>query len=116
MTSHRIESSKQIDSDRWLEFFDQFTDSNKGRTVTIEVVDQEMGDQELIQNAPLFSINYDPADKGNDLVIETGQNEVSYAHTVDAPTEVMVGQDEQGMVQALQIVSQQGRQTLIKFD
>lgn len=116
MKTHKIESSQPIDFDRWLEFFDQFSDSNKGRSVTIEIVDQEMGDQELIHHAPLFSLIYDPVDKGNDLVIETGQNKVSYTHTIDAPTEVVIGQDDQGIVQALQVVSQQGRQTLLKFD
>lgn len=50
----------------------------------------------MIQNAPLMAIAYDRPDKGNDLVIEVGQHEVTYAHTINAPTQVLTGQDANG--------------------
>jgi hypothetical protein len=39
-----------------------------------------LGDKELIQNVPLLAMVYDRPGKGNDLVIETGKDEVTYAH------------------------------------
>jgi hypothetical protein len=75
-------SNKQISPDRWVEFFDQFTNGNRGRLIKLEIVTPESGDLIPIQNAPLWSLVYDPVNKGNDLVIATGQDEVTYSHTM----------------------------------
>jgi Family of unknown function (DUF5335) len=111
----KIDINKSIEYDRWLEFFDQFSDGNRGRHVSIEILDSELGDEELIQNAPLMAMVYDPPNKGNKLTIETGKNEVTYAHTVDSPTEVLTGQDENGIMLAVQIRDAAGLKTLIKL-
>ncbi len=95
--------------------FDTFSDGNRGRLITIELLDSEAGDQELIKDAPLWAIVYDPLGKGNDLVIETGQNTVSYAHTVDAPTEVWTGQDENGLILALKVLDEKTGQTIVQL-
>jgi hypothetical protein len=44
-----------------------------------------------------------------------GQSEVSYAHTVDAPTEVLTGQNANGQIVALWISDATGTKTLIKL-
>lgn len=108
-----IDISKAVPQDRWTEFFDQFSDGNRGRFLSIKLSNSELGDQELIQNAPLMAIVYDRPDKGNDLVIEVGQPEVTYAHTIDAPTQVLTGQDENGEITAIRIADAAGTQTLI---
>jgi hypothetical protein len=79
---------KSVPRERWGEFFDQFLDGNRGRHISIEIIGGELGDAELVQNAPLMAMIYDRPGKGDDLVIEVGQDEVTYAHTVDLPTEV----------------------------
>jgi hypothetical protein len=112
---HPIEINKQIPQERWVEFFDMFSNSNRGRSIAIEIIDSDLGDQELIKDASLMAIVYDPVDKGNDLVIETGRETVSYSHTVDAPTEVWTGQDDNGVVLALKVADAQGRQTLVRL-
>ena len=111
----RIETTKSVPQERWNEFFDQFSDGNRGRHISIEVITEEFGDEELIQNVPLMAMVYDRPGKGNDLVIETGQNEVTYAHTVDAPTEVLTGQSESGRMMAVWISDAAGTKTLIKL-
>jgi hypothetical protein len=111
----KIDINKSVPQDRWVEFFDQFSDGNRGRHISIEILDSELGDQELIQNAPLMAMVYDPPTKGNKLTIETGKNEVTYAHTVDSPTEVLTGQDENGIMLAVQIRDGAGLKTLIKL-
>jgi hypothetical protein len=111
----KIDINKSVPQDRWVEFFDQFSDGNRGRHISIEILDSELGDEELIQNAPLMAMVYDPPTKGNKLTIETGKNEVTYAHTVDSPTEVLTGQDENGIMLAVQIRDGAGLKTLIKL-
>jgi hypothetical protein len=108
--------NKQIPQDRWVEFFDQFTNGNRGRLIKLEIVDQESGDEISIQNAPLWSLVYDPVDKGNDLMIATGRDEVTYAHTVLAPKIVLEAQDTNGKVVALEILDQSNNQTILTLN
>lgn len=115
MTQQKIENSKQIDQSRWVEFFDMLTDGNRGRLVDIEVMSPALGDEFLIREAALFAVVCDPSGKGNDIVIETGQQQVNYAHTVSAPSEVWEAQDENGELAALQIKDDSGTQTILRF-
>jgi hypothetical protein len=112
---NKIDINKSVPSERWVEFFDQFSDGNRGRHVSIEILGAELGDLELIQNAPLMAIIYDPPHNGNKLTIETGKDEVTYAHTVDSPKEVLTGQDANGIMLAVQIRDALGIPTLIKL-
>ena len=111
----KIESNKSVPRDRWGEFFDQFSDGNRGRHIAIEIIDPELGDEELIQNAPLMAMVYDRPGKGNDLVIEVGKDQVTYAHTIDEPTEVLTGQSSSGQIIALWISDAGGTKTLVKL-
>ena len=111
----KIELTKSLPRERWGEFFDQFSDGNRGRHIAIESISLELGDEELIQNAPLMAIVYDRPGKGDDLVIEVGKDEVTYAHTIDSPTEVSTGQSSNGQMIALWISDAAGTKTLIKL-
>jgi len=111
----KIDISKSVSRERWGEFFDQFTDGNRGRHISIEIIGSELGEAELIQNAPLMAMVYDRPGKGDDLVIEVGQEQVTYAHTVDSPTEVLTGQNSNGQIVAIQIADAAGAKTLIKL-
>jgi hypothetical protein len=112
---NKIDINKSVPRERWGEFFDQFSDGNRGRHISIEMIGPELGDAELIQNVPLMAMIYDRPGKGDDLVIEVGQDEVTYAHTVDSPTEVLTGQDSNGLMLAVSISDAAGTKTLIKL-
>lgn len=113
--TNKIDISKSVPREQWGEFFDQFSDGNRGRHISIEIIGEELGDAELIQNAPLMAMVYDRPGKGDDLVIEVGQDEVIYAHTVDSPTEVLTGQDSNGLMLAVWISDAAGVKTLVKL-
>ncbi|MEH1901018.1 DUF5335 family protein [Nostoc sp.] len=113
--ANKIDISKSVPQERWGEFFDQFSDGNRGRHISIEIIDSELGDEELIKNATLMAIIYDRPGKGDDLVIEVGEHEVSYAHTIDSPTEVLTGQNSNGEIIAIWITNAAGRKTLIRL-
>jgi Family of unknown function (DUF5335) len=113
--TNKIDINKSVPRERWGEFFDQFSDGNRGRRISIEMIGGELGDAELIQNAPLMAMVYDCPGKGDDLVIEVGRDEVTYAHTVDSPTEVLTGQDSNGLMLAVWISDAAGTKTLVKL-
>lgn len=111
----QIEFTKSVPLIQWNEFFDQFTNGNRGRRISIESIDPELGNLELVQNAPLLSMIYDRPGKGNDLLIEVGEEEVFYTHTVDAPTELLTGQNALGEMVAVWINNAAGMKTIIKL-
>jgi hypothetical protein len=74
-----------------------------------------IGDQPLTDAAPLFAIDYDPANKGDDLVITTGRDEVDYSHKISAPAEIWESQDDNGKVVALEIIDRDGAKTILVF-
>jgi len=114
MTS-KINITESLPLNQWGDFFDQFSADNRGRHIVIESISSQLGDEELIQNAPLMAIVYDRPGKGNDLMIEVGQEEVTYAHTVDAPAEISTGRNSDGQVVAIWISDAAGAKTLIKL-
>jgi hypothetical protein len=107
--------TKKIDQGRWLEFLSMFSNGNRGRRVAIEVADMSNGDQPLTEAAPLFAIDYDPANKGDDLVITTGRDEVDYSHKINAPAEIWESQDDNGKVVSLEVIDRNGARTIIAF-
>ncbi|UKP01189.1 DUF5335 domain-containing protein (plasmid) [Nostoc sp. UHCC 0870] len=111
----KIDISKSVPRERWGEFFDQFSSGNRGRHISIEIINSELGDEELIQNAPLMAMVYDRPGKGDDLLIEVGRDEVTYAHTIDSPTEVLTGQNSNGVMIAVRISDAAGTKTLIQL-
>jgi Family of unknown function (DUF5335) len=113
--TNKIEINKSVPREHWGEFFDQFADGNRGRCVSIKNIGSELGEGELIKHAPLMAMVYDRPGKGDDLVIEVGQDEVTYAHTVDSPTEVLTGQDSNGLMLAVCISDAAGTKTLIEL-
>ncbi|WP_373540435.1 hypothetical protein [Chamaesiphon sp.] len=53
---NQIELTKSVPPERWGEFFDQFSNGNRGRYISIDIINSERGDEELIQNVPLMAI------------------------------------------------------------
>ena len=61
--TNTIALSKSLPLVQCEKFFDQFSGDNRGRNIAIEIIDSELGDQELIKNAPLLVMIYDRSDK-----------------------------------------------------
>ncbi len=111
----QTELTKAVPPARWGKFFDTFTNGNRGRYVSLESIDLELGDLELIKNASLRSMIYDRPGKGDDLVIELGQDAVFYDHTVNSPVEVLTEQNAIGEMVAVWISDAAGIKTVIKL-
>jgi Family of unknown function (DUF5335) len=114
--ANQIDMSKSLPREQWGEFFDQFSDGNRGRSISIEIIDLELGNEELVKSSPLMAMIYDRPEKGDDLVIEVGKEQVTYAHTIDSPTEVLTGQDATSVVVAVWISDANGTKTLIQLE
>ena len=107
--------TKEIDQERWPEFLIMFSNGNRGRSIAIEVVGVAPGHQPLTDTAPLFAIDYEPTNKGDDLVITTGRDEVDYTHTISAPAGIWELQNDYAKVTALEVIDRNGSKTMIRL-
>lgn len=114
--TNTIALSKSIPQEQWGKFFDQFSGDHRGRHIEIEIIDSELGDEELIKNAPLLAIIYDRPDKGDNLAIEVGKDEMTYGHTIDSPKKISTGENSNSEIVAIEIEDANGRKTLIKLE
>lgn len=110
-----MSQTKKVDQERWPEFLRMFSNGNRGRMMSIEVASVATGDQPLTDAAPLFAIDYDPAGKGDDLVITTGRDEIDYSHKISAPAELWESQDDNGKVASLEVIDREGSKIIVVF-
>ena len=64
-----IRDTKQLPEDDWPGFFATFSTENRKHPVTVELISPELGDQILVKGAPLMAVDYDPPDKGANLIL-----------------------------------------------
>jgi hypothetical protein len=112
---NNIELTKFVPHERWGKFFDQFSTGNCGRHVAIDSISPELGDQELVQNAHLMAVIYDPHEKQDNLVIRVGREEETYTYEVDSPTKVSTEQDSSGWMRKVEIIDATGLKIQIKL-
>ena len=105
----------QVLQNEWKEFFVTFSNGNRGRMLSIEVLDSESGDTGQMRQGKLMAVDYDPVGKGNDIVVTTGETEIDYSHTIKAPVEVWKAQQDSGEVGALEIIDQNNVKTILSL-
>jgi hypothetical protein len=105
----------QVPREEWKDFFVTFSNGNRGRMLSLEVLDPEFGDSGQVKQGKLLALDYDPVDKGNDIVVTTGVDEVDYSHTIEAPVEVWKAQKDSGEVAALEIIDQNNLKTILSL-
>jgi hypothetical protein len=71
------------------------------------------GTESPVREGKLLAVDYDPPNKGNDIVITTGVDRVEYSHTVGTPVEVWRAQRDDGEIVALEITNQRGVKTVV---
>jgi hypothetical protein len=105
----------QIPQADWQDFFVTFSNGNRGRGLSLEVFDNETGDQPAANQGPLMAVDYDPVGKGNDIVVTTGTEEIDYSHTIKAPVELWQAQNDNGEVSALEIIDHNNVKTILSL-
>jgi hypothetical protein len=104
----------------WEEFFEQFTEDNRERPITLQIVDQQLGSFNLLSGTPLHSVIYEPPDLSNDLVVAVSRQlqsrEVTFAHTIDYPQAITIITDDDGLVLSCIVTDDNNAQTVIHFE
>lgn len=100
----------------WQGLFDQLGRGRHGQPVTIEVLDEDFGDQTEAVRLPFDSASFD--DKGDVVVIALGGRKphwpVVLRHFIHHPQQIDL-LEQPGSVLVVRVVDQEGVQTLITF-
>ncbi|WP_035984666.1 DUF5335 family protein [Leptolyngbya sp. KIOST-1] len=103
----------------WSEFFEQFTDENQGRLITLKLVDEQLGDFTVLRRTPLHAIAYHGPDHNHDLLVTVGRPEgigdATYTHRIVQPRAISIVTDEDGLVLSCTIIHHDQSQSTISF-
>lgn len=107
--------TREIARNEWSEFFDGFSRRHDGWLVTIEVLDEELGDQIEAENQKLKGIVAEPRNDPTTIDIFVGESpDGGSTHIIDRPTRVRV-EEVGGAEGALEIKSEDHGTTLVRF-
>jgi len=99
-------SKKQLESSEWQGRLQTFTSGNRHRKAAIAA-----NGMTVIENTPLVSVDYDPPGKGNCLTITLA----GFTHTVNAPVELYLTEEANGVISTLEIIDQNGESTFLRL-
>ena len=116
MTNTVPNETKNISAERWAEWCDTFTNGNSGRTVKVELVNDELGAEPLVDGAALVALDYDPAGQGNNFVISYGDEAAPSSHVIAIPAALWQAQDANGRVVSLEIEAEDGSRIIVTLN
>ena len=99
-----MSSKKQIKKEDWQDKIQSLISGNKGRVAKITV-----GNDTIVDGIVLVGIDYDPKDKGNEIMFTVEGS----THSVYAPTELSVVKQSNGLVSAVEVVDKNGETTIL---
>ena len=109
-------TTREIKREEWTDFFDGFSRRHEGWLVTIELLDPKLGDQIELENQALRGIVAERKRDPEVIEIFTENREKqSTTNVVEKPTRVWIEESAEGAEAALEIESQDGPKTLLRF-
>lgn len=109
--------TKEIRTEEWGKFFDNFSRQHQEWLVTLEILGTEIGAQVEVHELALKGIvdEWDEI-KGNTIMIMAGTKPDDHiTHTIDNATQVSLEQSDGGADVALAIKSSDGTTALLRF-
>ena len=108
---------EQIAKEQWADFLKDFDRQHQGNEARIEIMGRELGDQEEADWLPLSGISYDT--HRDQIIVSVGGMSSRYpahlTHMISEPTQVMVTEHPEGVLDAILIVASDETKTLVHF-
>lgn len=115
MNKSAADETKEIPPEAWTSWCDTFSNGNRGRLISLQVVNDQVGNARLVNRAALVAIAHDPARKGNDIVVSYGEEATPSTHVITAPVVLWQAKDSYGRVVSLEIADNSGTKTIVTF-
>lgn len=103
-------TEKNIPMSEWQERLATFTSGNRNRIAAVAA-----NGMTVFEEKPFRDVEYDPIGKGNDIIITLGTDHELLTHTVNAPTELILHQEDNGEISTLEIIDQNGESTFLRL-
>ena len=97
MQSEAAVTTQTIPEDRWIEFFERFSQEHSGWPVTLEVLDPTGGPEKLSSDLPLQGISFDTkGTRPSTIAISAGTPSGHVTHVIDLPLKIQQAEDANG--------------------
>ncbi len=107
--------SQEIPSSQWIPFFNELSKRHQGDHVTIELMGRDIGDQREAQDQELLGIMVDQPSGACKIEVMAGGQGTNIAHEIAHPIHVRLAQSDDGRDAAIEIESDTGPCTLVRF-
>ncbi|HEY8750593.1 MAG TPA: DUF5335 family protein [Tepidisphaeraceae bacterium] len=106
----------EIPATQWIPFFDELSKRHQGEHVTVELLGREIGDQLEAMDQSLPGITVDPPTGACKIEIMAGEpGGANIAHEIAHPVHVRLATSDDGQDAAIEIESDAGPATLLRF-
>ena len=108
--------SQEIPSNQWIPFFNSISKRHQGEHVSVELVGRDIGEQREAKDQSLLGITVDPPTGACKIEVMVGDAAAAnIAHEIAHPIHVRLAISDDGKDQALEIESDAGPCTLLRF-
>jgi uncharacterized protein DUF5335 len=109
--------TREIPNEQWTGFLDHFSEQHRGDAICVQVMTKETGVQSEARDLPLMGISNDyKASGGQRIEVVAGDSPHKHVmHSVSHPIHVRIAERDDGEPVAMQIQSDDGQTTLIRF-
>ena len=110
-------STQEIPREEWTAFLDSFSRQHAGWLSTVEVLGSAIGAQIAVREQPLSGISAElkGVQKDSISILVGDRPDRHVTHIIHAPSHVRLKETEDGAHEALQIESESGVTTLLRF-
>jgi len=114
MAIHSIEVPKQS----WASFLQVLNRLAQDRPVRLEVINRELGDQEMASKLPLVAIDFETkGSERGDVLVTVMSDDGPLTHRIEKPTQFYIAHNETGeLLQTLAVLEAAGGETIIYFE
>jgi hypothetical protein len=107
----------EIPKENWLGFLENVNRRALGRSIRLEAIGRDLGDQEMGNLLPLRGIAFETKGSARGaLFIMAGTDEEELSHQIATPTRIYLGHNEAAEMEWLAVEEADGARTLIYFE
>ena len=108
--------TKEIPREQWTSFLDGFSRRHENWSISVDILSPDLGPQTEIRQIALRGISADEKDGENSIAIMTGKEAgTGTTHVVQQPNRIWIEQTEEGEERSIEIESNTGIKTLVRF-
>lgn len=109
----------EIPRENWSTYLDELNKNAKDHTVRVEVMNRELGDQELAESVPLVGVDFET--KGSmagsiDIVAISPSKKTDMDHRIAKPEHVYIKANDAGQLETIAIEESSGGTTFVYFE